>query len=275
LSRVPHATMIMGLDVTYEQPLYRAVVHRALRRAPRVVAISEATAASARAVGVRDDRLTVLRLGVQAPELPPGDRARSARLIRTELGLDESQVIVLTLGRLVRRKGVRWFVEAVLPKLAGNVHLVIAGDGDEAGRIAEAAERAGVAERVHLLGQVSDGRREDLMRGADLFVQPNIEVPNDIEGFGLVTIEAAMRGTPVVAADLQGIRDAVVDGGTGILVPTEDAVAWAKKLTELLSDPGSLHGLGERFRQETLKLYGESTMGTALVEMLDLLPGKR
>jgi phosphatidylinositol alpha-1,6-mannosyltransferase len=275
ISRVPNATMIMGLDVTYENPIYRRLVRPALRHAPRVVAISAATADSARTVGVADDRLVVLRLGVQAPELPPGERRRCARLIRDELGLSDSDVVLLALGRLVRRKGVRWFVEAVVPELPDNVHLVVAGDGDEAAAIVEAAATSGVSSRVHLLGRVEDDSRERLMRGADVFVQPNIEVPNDIEGFGLVTVEAAMRGAPVVAANLQGIRDAVVDGGTGILLAPQEAPIWVKQLTELTASPALLDSLGESFRSQAVELYGEAAMGKALIEMLELSPRQR
>ena len=269
LCRIPHATMIMGLDVTYESRLYRAVVHRQLRRATQVVAISAATAERAREFGVPPDRVSVLRLGVQTPPAGPS-RSEAGAALRARHGLADTDLLLLTLGRLVRRKGVEWFTSEVLPGLPAQVHYLVAGHGDQASAIVAAASAAGVADRVHLLGKVDDADREELMRGADLFVQPNIAVPGDMEGFGLVTIEAAMRGTPVVAAELEGIKDALVDGSTGLLLPPQVASAWTTRLNELVKDRQGLVTLGTGFQTNVLHLYGEAAMGRALADQLGL-----
>ena len=231
LARVPHATMVMGLDLTFDNSAYRAVVHPMLRRAQRVIAISEATATAARGFGVPSDRIQVIRLGVPAPPVDRVDR-RDARLtLGHRLGVGDEAVLLLTLGRLVRRKGARWLIEEVLPELPERTHYILAGDGPEAEPLRSAVRRLGLESRVHLLGRVEDDDRELLMRGADLFVQPNIPVEGDMEGFGLVTVEAALRGTPVVAADLEGIKDAVVDGETGLLLPPCLPAPWIEKLS--------------------------------------------
>jgi glycosyltransferase involved in cell wall biosynthesis len=273
--RVPHATMVMGLDVTYDNRAYRAVVHRLLRRAPSVIAISEATAAAARGFGVPADRVHVVRLGVSAPSVSRAERSASRQELITRLRLDDDVVLLVTLGRLVRRKGVRWFVQNVLPQLPANVHYVVAGDGPEATPLRAAVGAAGMTERVHLLGSVDDETRELVMRGADLFVQPNIRVAGDMEGFGLVTIEAALRGTPVVASALEGIHDAVIDGETGFLLPPEDADAWARRLRALTTDREQLMVIGQRFRESAAELFGEESMGQALVGLLAVPTGRR
>jgi phosphatidylinositol alpha-1,6-mannosyltransferase len=270
LFRVPHATMIMGLDVTFESRIYRAVVHPLLRRAPRVIAISSATAQRAREFGVPADRVSILRLGVQAPDVDAEGRTAASIAVRGRHHFAESDVLILTLGRLVQRKGVRWFVTEVLPALPQYVHYLVVGDGEDEAAILAAADRAGVADRVHLLGRVDDADREDLLRGVDLFVQPNIPVPGDMEGFGLVTIEAAMRGTPVVAADLEGIKDAVVDGHTGILLAPQDGQAWVDRLSLLVADRRALVRLGAEFQVVVRKLHGEAAMARALAEQLGL-----
>ena len=273
LFRVRHATMIMGLDVTYQNRLYRAVVLPALRRAENVVAISEATAEQARGLGVPADRLTVLRLGVDAPDISAKERDAASADLRQRLALGDRDAVLLTLGRLVPRKGAAWFVEQVLPRLPGHVHYVLAGDGPDADRIESLARTAHVGHRLHLLGRVSDADREMVMRGADLFIQPNVKVPGDMEGFGLVTIEAAMRGTPVVAADLEGIKDAVIDGTTGDLVASGDADAWIRRLDELLADRAALRDLGAVYGGQARTLYGEEQMGDALWATLGLRRG--
>ncbi len=270
LARIRRATMILGLDVTYSQRVYRLLVHSALRRAPQVVAISAATRDAAVTSGVPAARVGVLRLGVEAPAWQPTGRSRARVRVHAELGVTSDAVLLLTLGRLVRRKGSRWFVETVLPGLPGEVHYVVAGDGPERVLIEEAANRSGVADRVHVLGPVNDPLRDDLMAGCDLFVQPNIAVPGDMEGFGLVTIESAMRGTPVVAADLEGLRDAVLPGRTGILLPSEDGAQWIRTLGELVADRDALDSLGESYRLVATDLYSEKAMGAELCRMVGL-----
>lgn len=266
--RIPRATMIHGLDVTYENKFYRGLVHPALGSAARVIAVSTATAEKARESGVPADRIAVLRLGVERPPAGLADRPEARAVIRRRLSLADDQVVLLSLGRLVRRKGVRWFTEFVLPQLGEHIHYVVAGEGPEKEAIRATADAVGVSARLHLLGHVTDDMREELLAGADLFLQPNIPVPGDMEGFGLVTVEAAMRGTPVVAAKLEGIQDAVVDSRTGILLPPADATTWLSELTRLLDGPQDLLALGDRFRADAEQLYSEERMGRALCAQL-------
>ena len=169
-------------------------------------------------------------------------------------GLPDDAVVLLTVGRLVARKGVRWFVAEVMPKLPPSVHYLVAGSGPDLTNIEHAIAAAGSHAQVHLLGRVSEDEREDLLRGSDLFVQPNIPIEGDMEGFGLVVLEAATRGTPVVASALEGLRDAVVDGETGFLVAPSDAEAWSTRVTSLAADRTGLVDVGARFRARTVEL---------------------
>jgi phosphatidylinositol alpha-1,6-mannosyltransferase len=205
---------------------------------------------------------------VDAPAVTTPDRVEARTSIVDARGLKPDSVLLLTLGRLVRRKGVLWFVSNVLPKLPANVVYLVAGDGEDMAPLRAAVARLGLTDRVVLLGQVDDAERETLMRGADLFVQPNVTVPGDMEGFGLVVVEAAMRGTPVVAAALEGILDAVVDGRTGTLLPSADVDAWVTAVTELTADPARLAETGVMFQVAAAERYGEAEMGRQLVALL-------
>jgi len=271
LFRVPSATMVMGLDLTYDNPVYRAVVHRALRRAPRVLAISTATADVARSFGIPAERVGIIRLGVEAPQVGAADRRAAAQELRRSHGLPGDAVVLLTLGRLVPRKGARWFVANVLPNLPANVVHLIVGEGPERDAIRKAAAAAGVGDRVHLAGRVDDVDRETILRGADVFVQPNVPVPGDMEGFGLVAVEAAMRGTLTVASGIEGLRDAVLDGETGVLLPAGDAAAWVGRLHELTGDMDELRRRGARFQARARELYGEDEMARQLFAELGKL----
>ena len=268
-ARVRNATMIHGTDVTYPNRVYRMIVHRALRHAPLVIANSQATAEAAKSMGVRSERVSVVRLSVPAPPSRPQSRQEAADSLRRQFHIGEDQLILVTLGRLIRRKGVVWFVREVLPRLPGNVTYLVAGDGPMASELQRTIADCGVGERVHVMGRVNDADRERLLRGADLFVQPNIQVPGDMEGFGLVLLEAAMRGTPTVASGIEGILDAVVDGETGILVQAGDADAWVQRITSLVSTPTDLDAMGARFERQARALYGEEHMSHELLRILD------
>lgn len=267
-ARVPHATMVMGLDVTYQHPLYRAIVHRALRKAPLVLAISEATARAAMDVGVSPGRVSVIRIGPRVPSLKEKDRVEARQSLRAELGIGPDGVIAVTVGRLVRRKGVLWFVTNVLPSLPESVTYLVAGAGPMAPAVENAIGELEVGGRVRLLGQVDDGTRERLLRGADLFIQPNVQVPGDMEGFGLVVLEGAMRGTLTVASGIEGILDAVIDGRTGILLPAEDADAWIESISHLVSDVPALRRLGWEYGIAARETFGGDLMADQLEQLL-------
>lgn len=265
LFRAPVVIMVMGLDITYHRRVYRWCVYPQLRRANKVVAISAATASAAIRAGVAADKVSVLRLGVEVPTAASGNPSAE---LRAHLNLNGDDLIVASLGRLVPRKGFAWFVRDVLPRLPEQTHYVLAGVGTEQETIAEVAAEVGLSARVHLLGAVSESKRELLMCGADIFVQPNIAVPGDMEGFGLVVVEAAMRNTLTVSADIEGLIDAVMDGETGILLPSGDAAAWHERLTQLLASLDSSRQLGQEFGAVARREFSEELMGRRFVELL-------
>lgn len=267
---VRYATMAMGKDIIWNRSWYQRLVLRALPRASDVLANSSATAAAAVTAGTPADRVHVVRLGVEDPQVDRHEAAVASAALRRRLGVGDDALVVLTLGRLVRRKGVVWFLRSVLPHLPKNVVYLVAGEGVDAPRVRTSVEELGLQDRVHLLGRVSDEEREQLMRGADVFVQPNIQVPGDMEGFGLVAVEAAMRGSLVVAASLEGLRDAVVDGETGVLLPSGDPDAWTRRLSDLAADRTATRELAARFQLQCRERYARENMGRELCRVLGI-----
>jgi phosphatidylinositol alpha-1,6-mannosyltransferase len=270
LFRVPTVVMVHGLDITYTNPLYRRVMIPALRAAPRVLSNSRATAELAIGLGVDPDRIIVIPLAVATVETSPAKRNEMRQTLRAALGVDGDSLVLVTVGRLVERKGVRWFVREVLPRLPETVVYAIAGSGPEAEVIFQTAITAGVSARVRLMGAVTDVERERLLCGADIFIQANIPVEGDIEGFGLVAVEAALRGTPVLASDLEGLRDAVTDGQTGTLLKAADADLWVATVRRLQSDPQALTKLGQRAAEQAAILYTKNALETAVTRALDV-----
>jgi glycosyltransferase involved in cell wall biosynthesis len=247
------ATVVHGLDLTWQPRLYqRFWVRRWLRSLDLFMAVSSETRRVAIEAGLPAERVGVVPNGVSLrPKTPHPDAGQLAAV----LGRDPTgHRLMLSTGRLVKRKGVAWFAEHVLPLVPDDVLYVVAGDGTEREPIAEAAARADMTDRVLLLGRVSDEARDLLFAGCDVFVQPNIAVPGDMEGFGIVVLEAAAAGMPVVAARLEGLIDAVEDGTNGVLVTSGDAEGFRVAVDRLLADKRTRTALGrkaERFVRET------------------------
>ncbi len=250
-SAPPCVVMVHGRDLTFESRPYRAVVEAALRRADRVVANSHSTAAIVTRAGVDPSRCVVLNPGVELSEPWPGTREQAADRLRQRYGLPDNSRLLLNVGRLVRRKGVAWFVSEVMPQLPATTVLLVAGSGPEEASIGKAIEACGLEARVRPLGYVDDETRALLFAGSDIFVMPNVPVAGDVEGFGLVAVEAANAGLLVAAARLEGIVDAIADGSTGYLCEPLDADAWAARLTGLLGDLDGTRLATERFTAES------------------------
>ena len=113
-------------------------------------------------------------------------------------------LVLCSVGRQVKRKGFHWFVEAVMPQLPAHIYYWLAGEGPMIAEVQAAVDRHQLGEQVCLLGRVSEDQLEALYRGSDLFIMPNINVPGDMEGFGVVMLEAGLCKTPAIAAGIEG-----------------------------------------------------------------------
>jgi len=176
--------------------------------------------------------------------------------------------LLVTVGRQVRRKGFVWFIENVMPKLPDRVVFWLAGDGPERQSIEAAIKRTDLGKRVCCLGKISETQLVDLYRRGDLFVMPNIVVPGDMEGFGIVMLEAGACGLPTLAADLEGIRDVIDEGVNGWFAPTEDADAFAARIQTLLDDPDSLREAGDRTAEYVTSAFRWDTAAQRYLDAL-------
>lgn len=250
----PVTASIHGLDVTYPNRLYRRAVIPALKRLDLSITNSAATAAMLERDGVR--RWVTIPLGINS--LPASDgrtRAEFAAYAGVDL-VAEKRKILLTVGRLVKRKGVAWFVENVLPGLSVDFVYVVIGEGPEHDAITAAADRVGLSEKVRLLGRVETHMLSAAYATSDIFVMPNIPVSGDMEGFGLVALEAASSALPVVASDLEGITEAVIDSQNGFLAPAGDRAAYIAVVEKLLKLPAvELKRIGQRFAASTRETF--------------------
>ena len=226
------AAYVHGLDVAVRHPLYRAIWHPLLRRMDVVVANSRPTADLVRGLGVAEERIRIVHPGVALPEAP--QPAQALRSFRQQHGLGDARLL-LSIGRLTRRKGLLEFVRNALPGIvhaAPDVVLAVIGDAPSDSLLAgvqsrdsiqAAADAAGVGRHLRFLGVITDPQTlACAYESAALHVFPVRELPGDPEGFGMVAIEAAAHGLPTVAFATGGIVDAVAEGCSGRLVDPGD-----------------------------------------------------
>lgn len=255
------AAIANGLDATTPTWPYPHFVRKVFDSLDLVLPISNATAAACRARGLPDDKCAVVLLGIRLDRFTPPDsrpeaRARMIGRFALPAAPDDRGLILCSVGRLVPRKGLAWFVDNVMPLLPNDVRLLVAGEGPERARIEAAIERHRLTDRVRLLGAVSDAELEALYQGADLFMMPNVHVPGDMEGFGLVMVEAGLCGLPVIAAGIEGIADVVTDGENGHIVGTGDAAGFTEAILRYHRKPSELSAASHRARAHTVEKFG-------------------
>lgn len=270
---VPVVVTLHGLDVCHSNPIYQLHFRSLARSFAAYVCISRHVADLAERAGIPAQRLHVVPIGAARDlhhvassatraDLEPGAETTPPAAVSNDhreagdfaseglaTAMHKDEPILLTVGRLVARKGVRWFVDEVFPALARSfpdLHYAIAGTGPEEKSIRDAIRAHGLEGRVHLLGAISDADKRALLHRASLVAMPNVPVRGDAEGFGVAALEAALAGRPLVAADIEGLRDSVIACRTGIRVAAEDPGAWIDTIARLLARPRLAEAIGRR-----------------------------
>lgn len=232
---VPH--LFGGTAFRQERAPVAAAVWAAERLMPaayrgsEVIAISMSTADDLARRGFERDRITVSHPGIDGRFFHPDPRA--GRFERPTL---------LYAGRLERYKSLDVVLRALarLREAGTEVRLVVIGKGTDEARLRSLAGRLAVDELVRFGGYVPEEEKRDLLRRAWAHVYPSPK-----EGWGISNVEAASCGTPSIASDAPGLRESVIDGRTGFLVPVGSVDAWADRIARLCADPGLRERLSE------------------------------
>lgn len=209
-------------------PVTRAVWHGSAG----LVANSDGLAELARR-SWRDAPIEVIPNGVDVEAFRPGDRDRPS-----------SPVHLLTVGRLVRQKGMTFLLEA-LARCSSAVVLRVVGDGPERPTLEATAWSLGIQTRVQFAGWATRSELPEHYRWADLFILPSLE-----EGMPNVVLEAMASGLPIVATDVAGSRELVTSGSNGFLVPPADVAALAAAITDMTNSSSNIRQYGEQSRAE-------------------------
>jgi len=239
----------------------------ALRKADRVFAVSHRTAEFIRDVGVDPQRIDILHPGCDFDKFRPLPPRKE--LLRGFLGCNVDRKVILTVGGLVPRKGHDMVIRALpfVQKSVSNVVYLIVGTGPGQSQLEALSLSLWLTKHVIFVGKISDEELPWWYALSDVFAMPSRENLEkcDVEGFGLVFLEANACGKPVLGGLSGGIADAVIDGETGLLVNPTNPEEIAGGLIRLLSDSSFSTRLGQRGRRRVEREFS----WTRVVEHVD------
>jgi glycosyltransferase involved in cell wall biosynthesis len=221
-------------------PIFKPFLRWAIRSADAVTAISNHTAGEMRELVSRE--VTVIPYGAVVAE------AESQTGTKPPPAFGDLRPLILFVGRLVERKGLKYLIEAMkVVREKTDARLVIVGDGGERAALESRVRELGLQGSVTLTGFIASEQKEQYLRESRVFVLPAVrDAKGDVEGLGTVLLEAMMLRKPVIASASGGITDIVKHEQTGLLVKERDVPGLAAAIVRLLTDSNLSRRLAEQ-----------------------------
>jgi phosphatidyl-myo-inositol dimannoside synthase len=269
-----YAVIVHGAELVVPGavPLLRRRLARALSQADLLLPVSDYTASAVRGLlqqtGNAVPPIELLRARVDTERFRPD---RDSGPLRARLGIGEGTQVILCFGRLVPRKGVHRLV-AAMPRIARRVpqaRLVVGGTGPELSKLQRQAAKIDAA--VTFAGRVADEDAPALYATADVFALPVVDrwFGLEIEGLGVVLLEASACEAPCVTGRSGGTPEAVIDGQTGFVIDAKDEDALVDRVVRLLEDDTLRSAMGTRGRRHVQEHFAEAALPRPLLEWLD------
>lgn len=244
-----------GLDVVFPLGVYQKYIFTKMtKKMDKIFCVSRATQDACVIRNVPKEKIAVVHNGVDVNTYFESSSKQNQIFKALKLDLTRDKII-LTLGRPVKRKGFSWFATEVMSLLDDHIKMVHVGNvsglrsasiftllpkswetklnlflGKTDDSVSLITAHMKNPQRVILAGRLSDEERDQLIQAASVVVLPNIVVPGDMEGFGLAALEAAVMGKTVLVSDLEGMKDAIIDGKNGYRIETGNARVWADSI---------------------------------------------
>ena len=189
-------------------------------------------------------------------------------------GEANNKKIILSVGRLIERKGFHYFLKDIFPKLKDkypNILYIIVGSGKLKNELKFLINQLGLENDVYLLENVDDLLLNSLYQISDIFVMPNVPVKGDMEGFGIVALEASSAGLPVVASNIEGIKDAIIDNKNGFLVKPYDDKRYIEIILDLLINDKKRIDFGRQAMEITNIKYNWEKISESYLETFNMI----
>lgn len=252
-------SIVHGLDITFAHKksllgkIYRAINIPALKKLDKLIMVGNETINQAIKFDIPKEKCVFIPNGLDlSQKVKLSERKELADLLKIDLA---NKKIIFRGGRFVKHKGLEWFIRNVMPKLPENYILVAAGGvvanktvGDENyyPKCLKAIKDLKLENRIKLFPNLAESKMLILFNTVDIYISPNIKVPGSMEGFGITAIEGGGCGRVVLASNLEGLKDAIIDGKNGFLVEPGNANAWTMKIKELLEDDSFRADFGKK-----------------------------
>jgi glycosyltransferase involved in cell wall biosynthesis len=239
---IPVVITARGTDINLfpRMPLIRPMVREALKNARGVIAVSEDLRLRMLELGADEEKIAVIRNGVDRDVFFPRDRMAA----RLKLGIDAGSKVVLTVASLVKVKRIDRLIDAIGSQRTNGVKLFVVGDGPERSRLESRIARKNLGGRVFLPGARSQPELAEWYAAADLFC-----LASRSEGCPNAVIEAMACGLPVIAADAGGVRELVTEPGYGRVIISPTAQGLAAEIASALD---------RNWRREEIAAHGGS-----------------
>jgi len=285
---IKYSCTFHGLDLIYPNRFYQNYILEKIKKFDAVFCVSRYTAEACLKRGFNPRRLHVVPNGVDFSIAEKTINNDFLPGLERKLGVElKGKHIIVSVGRAVRRKGFSWFIKEVMPRLNKDVVYIIAGPIDSSKHLLNRVFNSlpkNISHRLELFaGYTSDSREilkaaknptmpvyhiqglshdeiVQLYKHATLTVMPNISVSGDMEGFGLVALEANLAGCPVVVSPIEGITSAIIHEKNGWYVTSACAGSWADRIRSLLEDTGERQCMSVYARQYVLDNFSWNTM---------------
>ncbi|MDO9399090.1 MAG: glycosyltransferase family 4 protein [bacterium] len=275
--KIKYAVFLHGMDFTFavQRPEKRWLIKRILKNSDKIICCNNYVAGLAQKFYPEiKNKVVVVNPGV---ELNNQLAITNYELLKKKYSLD-NKIILLSIGRLVKRKGFLEVIESlpeVLEKIPNLVYVII-GDGVELNNLQTKISELKLSDKVFIITNVNDQERNNWLNLCDIFIMPAKDINGDFEGFGIVYLEANMAGKPVIAGNSGGVGDAVIDNFNGLLVGSLASKALEAKLPkslsnviiELAEDPSLRQKLGEQGRQRAIKEFNWNKQARKILNII-------
>ena len=290
LTPAPITATFHGLDITFPSVWFQRYGINTLRQIDLGICVSNATKELCISRDFNDNKLCMITNGVDH-KMPQKilSKAELTSSLNKAYQLDiQDKKIIISIGRVVRRKGFSWFATNVAPYLHDDIIWLHVGPYEKresyikwfpksilnkielfAGGMSDSEDLKAAIKNLsgkgHLLGKISQPLLDSLLHHAQLFIMPNIPVDGDAEGFGLVALEASIASIWVIASDLEGIPSAVHTNKNGLLLPPLQEKLWVNTINDLMQQQAMLSHLGKEGQAYTLETFSWDIMASGYV----------
>ncbi len=260
---IPYIISCHGMDIIHQKSSRkRWLMKKIFGRACGTVGNSHYTSTAIQSFGVPSEKVSIVHpCPVRSPQ--------EEKMILSDG--QKSGHIILTVGRIVARKGHEYVIKSLsqVLKQIPDIQYVILGDGPYRHELEMLVTQLGLQEHVQFLGALSDAEVRDWYTQANVFIMTPVDLQGDVEGFGIVYLEANAFGLPVIAAESGGVGEAVLDGKTGLVVSQKDVSAISDAICSLLGSPSFAYTLGKQGKERIEREFQWKVQANGLVKAIE------